>query len=39
MHEEKISRMSHEGFCFLGTRKEFIFWEFFLDVNFFKYFK
>jgi hypothetical protein len=32
MHKEKVLRMSHKGFFLLGTQKEFIFWEFFLDV-------
>ncbi len=39
MYKEKVSGMSHEGFFLLGTQKESIFWEFFLDVNFLKYFK
>jgi hypothetical protein len=39
MHKEKILRMSQKGFFLLGTQNEYIFWEFFLDVNFFKYFK
>jgi hypothetical protein len=39
MHKEKVSRMSHEGFCLSKTQKESIFWEFFLDVNFLEYFK
>jgi hypothetical protein len=39
MHKEKVSRMSHEGFFKLGTQKESIFWEFFLDVNFKEYFQ
>jgi hypothetical protein len=34
MHKETISRASYEGLFVLGTQKESIFWEFFLDVNF-----
>jgi hypothetical protein len=34
MNMEKVSRISHEGFFGLGTQKESIFWEFFLDANF-----
>jgi len=34
MHKEKVSRMSHKRFLLLGTQKESIFWEFFLDVIF-----
>jgi len=34
MHKEKVSRMSQKGFFLLGTQKEYIFWEFFFDVNF-----
>jgi hypothetical protein len=39
MHKEKNLRLWHEGFFLLGTQKESIFWEFFLDVHFLKYFK
>jgi hypothetical protein len=39
MHKEKVSRMSHEGFFLSRTQKEFILWEYFLDVNFWEYFK
>jgi hypothetical protein len=39
MHKENILRMSHDGFFLLGTQKESIFWEFFLDFNFREYFK
>jgi hypothetical protein len=34
MHKKKVSRMSHEGFFLSRTKKESIFWEFILDVNF-----
>jgi hypothetical protein len=34
MHKQKVSRMSHEGFYLSITKKESIFWEIFLDVNF-----
>jgi hypothetical protein len=37
--KEKVPRMSHKGFFLLGTQKESIFWEFFLDINFLEYFK
>jgi hypothetical protein len=39
MHKEKVSRMSHEGFFLSRTLKESIFWEIFLDVIFWEYFK
>jgi len=39
MHKEKNLGLQHEGFFLSRTQKESIFWEFFLDVNFFKYFK
>ncbi len=39
MHKEKVLGMSHEGFLKSGTQKEYILWEFSLDVNFKEYFK
>jgi len=39
MHKEKNSRMSHKGFFLSRTQKESVFWEFFLDVNFWEYCK
>jgi hypothetical protein len=36
MHKQKVSRMSQEEFFLLGTQKESIFWEFFLD-DFYRY--
>jgi hypothetical protein len=34
MNKEKKIGMSHEGYFLSRTRKEIIFWEFFLDVSF-----
>jgi len=34
MHKEKVSGMSHKGFFLSRTKKEYIFWVFFLDVFF-----
>jgi hypothetical protein len=39
MHKEKVLGMSHKVFFLLKTKKESIFLEFFLDVNFWEYFK
>jgi hypothetical protein len=39
MYKKKNLRMSHEGFFKIGTQREFIFGDFFLDVNFLEYFK
>jgi hypothetical protein len=32
MHKQKVSGMSHKELFILGTQKESIFWEIFLDV-------
>ncbi len=34
MHKEKVPEMEQKGFFLSRTQKEFLFWEFFLDVIF-----
>jgi len=34
MHKEKVPEMEQKGFFWSRTQKEFLFWEFFMDVIF-----